>query len=178
MISEKEIAAFISGDKSGFDAIYKAYSPGMYAICLRYLRSESDALDALQDTFIKVFEYRKKYDPGQPVGAWIKTITIRTAINQLRSRQRIQLTSDEIDFNVDQDELKQEPETDFKQILQKALDQLPEGYRIVFSLFAIENLTHEEISDYLGISVGASKSQYFKAKKYLQKLLQKNRIAS
>lgn len=179
MITRQDLIAFTKGKKDGFDKVYHSYAPGMYAICLRYLRSEDDAKDALQETFIKIFEARSTYNIDQPIGAWIKTVTIRTALNLLRVRQRFVLTEDELGFNnaIEPTYEELDPEN-FKRSLQIALDQLPDGYRIVFSLFAIENLKHKEIAEYLDITEGTSKSQYAKARKMLQQLLQKERIAS
>lgn len=179
MIAKEVLEQFINGKKKGFDQIYEAYSPGMYAICLRYLRSKEDAKDVLQEAFIKVYNNREKYDINQPIGAWVKTITIRCALNYLKERSRFQLTDNEYVFDSTEIQaFNEQPQSTLKEKLQKALDTLPDGYRTVFSLFTIDNLTHKEIADYLGISVGTSKSQYAKAKKILQQLLQKERIAS
>lgn len=179
MIAQYILQDFVNGKKSGFDKIYEAYAPGMYAICLRYVRSKDDANDVLQETFIRVYNNRELYDLERPIGAWIKTITIRCALNHLREQAKFQLTDDEYSFEsseiisfMDDDSM------DIKNKLTRALEMLPEGYRTVFSLFAIDNLTHKEIAEYLGINEGTSKSQYSKAKKLLQQLLQAERIAS
>jgi RNA polymerase sigma-70 factor (ECF subfamily) len=179
VIAKEVLEQFIQGKKNGFDRIYEAYSPGMYAICLRYLRSKDDANDVLQETFIKVYSNRNKYDINQPIGAWIKTITIRCALNHLKERSRFQLTDNEYTFDSSEVQaFNEQPQGSLKEKLSKALEKLPAGYRTVFSLFAIDNLTHKEIAEYLNISIGTSKSQYSKAKKLLQQLLQKERIAS
>lgn len=179
MEKEKIIQLFIDGNRVGFDSIYEAYSSGMYAICLRYLRCDDDAKDVLQETFIKVYNSRESYDVTKPIGAWIKTITIRTALNYIKKNYKHELVEDERKFDVIQpDPIEEEKSMDLKSRLAKILAKMPEGYRTVFQLYAVENLTHKEISSYLGISEGTSKSQYSKAKKMIQKLLEPNKIAS
>ena len=179
MIAKEVLEQFIKGKKKGFDKIYEAYSSGMYALCLRYVRSEDNAKDVLQEAFIKVYNSREKYDINRPIGAWIKTITIRCALNHLKENARFQLTDDEFAFDTTEIiDFKENDEQNLQNKLKLALSKLPDGYRTVFSLYAIDNLTHKEIAEHLGIKEGTSKSQYAKAKKLLQQLLQKERIAS
>ena len=179
MEKEKIIQLFIEGNRVGFDKIYEAYSSGMYTICLRYLRCDDDANDVLQESFIKVYNSRESFDATKPIGAWIKTITIRTAINYIRKNYKHELVDDERRFDVIQPEQSEVDDTgSLKDRLSRILEKLPEGYRRVFQMYAIENLTHKEIASYLGITEGTSKSQYSKAKKMIQKLLETNKMAS
>ncbi|MGB0915319.1 MAG: RNA polymerase sigma factor [Crocinitomicaceae bacterium] len=179
MIARDVIDAFIEGKKDGFDKIYEAYSPGMFIISLRYTRCKDDAEDVLQETFIKIYNNRDKYDVERPIGAWIKTITIRTALNYIKEHYKFDLKDDESYFDksihiesVDSDQ------QDLKNKLIAVLNQLPDGYRTIFNLYTIDNLTHKEIASYLDISEGTSKSQYSKAKKMIKQLLQTERVAS
>ena len=178
MITKDDLIAFSKGKKKGFDKIYEAYSPGMYSICLRYLNSEDDAKDALQDAFTKVYNHRSTYKIELPIGAWIKTITIRCALSILKERNKFE-SFDEMKINSNPLEIEiEESDHDLKKSLELALKKLPDGYRTVFNLFAIDNLTHKEIASYLSITEGTSKSQYSKAKAFLQKLLQSEKLAS
>lgn len=179
MITRDVIEAFIEGEKDGFDKIYEAYSPGMFVISLRYTRCNDDAQDVLQETFIKVYNHRDKYDIERPIGAWIKTITIRTALNYIKENYKFQLTDDESYFDgvIPMDPLEDDNQ-DLKTKLIAVLNKLPDGYRTVFSLYTIDNLTHKEIASYLGVKEGTSKSQYAKAKKMIKLLLQTERVAS
>ena len=177
MITEKVLIDFKKGEKYAFDEIYSSYAPGMYGICLRYTRCEDDAQDVLQETFIKVFSNQKQYDINSPIGAWIKTITINTALTYIKRTYKYKLHEDDADF----DELVWENEEtsqmeDLKAKLLSILNKLPDGYRVVFNLFTIDNLTHKEIAEHLGISESTSKTQYFKAKKYIQKILESEKI--
>ncbi len=173
MALTKEILIdFVNGQKAAFDAIYAAYAPGMYGICLRYSRCEDDAKDILQDSFIKVYEHREQFNPELPFGAWVKTITIRTALNYIKQQYRFILTDNDAKFDeATDDHNDSDLYSDYKMKLLAVLQKLPDGYRTVFNLYTIDNLTHKEIGDYLGISEGTSKSQYFKAKKMIQDLL-------
>ncbi len=179
MITRDVIEAFIEGKKDGFDKIYEAYSPGMFVISLRYTRCNDDAQDVLQETFIKVYNHRDKYDIERPIGAWIKTITIRTALNYIKENYKFQLTDDESYFDgvIPMDPLEDDNQ-DLKTKLIAVLNKLPDGYRTVFNLYTIDNLTHKEIASYLGVKEGTSKSQYAKAKKMIKLLLQTERVAS
>lgn len=178
MIAKEVLEAFIKGEKKGFDQIYASYSPGMFMICLRYTRCNDDAQDVLQEAFIKIYNNRESYDIERPIGAWIKTIVIRSALNYIKEQYRFQLTDDDTFFDHQvHDEIVPE-ENDTKARLLAILNKLPDGYRTVFNLYTIDNLTHKEIAEYLGITEGTSKSQYAKAKKMIQGLLQPEKVAS
>lgn len=177
MIDKEVLTKFVQGEKGAFDKIYAAYSPGMFGICLRYTRCEDDAKDVLQESFIKLYQSREKFDVDLSIGAWIKAITIRTALNYIKLNYRWVLTDDEMKF--DQSVLEQEQEieyTDLKNKLLLLLQKLPDGYRTVFNLYTVENLTHKEIAEHLNISEGTSKSQYFKAKKMIALLLEEEKV--
>lgn len=179
MITKEILIDFIDGKKYAFDAIYKSYASGMYGICLRYTRCADDAQDILQDAFIKVYNNRNQYDSTKPIGAWIKTITIHEALNYIKKNyNRFILSENESDFNdIDEESIDQlEEQTELKVKLLMILNKLPDGYRTIFNLYTIDNLTHKEIAEYLDISEGTSKSQYFKAKKMIQSLLTEEKI--
>ncbi len=177
MIAKEVLIKFVEGDKLAFDQIYAAYSSGMFGICLRYTRCRDDAQDVLQDSFIKLYQTRERFNPELSIGAWIKTITIRTALNYIKDQYRMVLTDNDLKF----DQLVHEEEAELdnrelKERLLQLLQQLPDGYRTVFNLYTIDNLTHKEIAEHLNISEGTSKSQYFKAKKMIQLLLESEKV--
>lgn len=171
MITKEELELFVKGDRSAFDKIYASYAPGMFGVSLRYCKSKDDAEDVLQETFIKVYQNSSSFDVNRSIGAWIKTITINTAINFIRENKKYVLTDEQL--NIQQIVHMEEDESDnMKERLLKVLGMLPDGYRTVFNLYVLDNLTHKEIAGYLGISEGTSKSQLAKAKKMIQQLLQ------
>ena len=171
-IDKQILKKFTAGEKAAFDMIYSAYSPGMYSICLRYTRCRDDAQDVLQEAFIKVYEKRSYYNTEMSIGAWIKTITIRTALNYIRQNYKLILTDSEQMFEQDATVNEETTVSSRKAELLKVLQELPDGYRTVFHLYTIDNLTHKEIAEHLGISEGTSKSQYFKAKKMIHEKLE------
>ncbi len=153
--------------------MYNAYSGAMYGICLRYARCADDAQDMFQEAFIRVYNYAGTYDVGKSFPAWMKTIFINTSISYIRKNYRVILKEDDsfFDESIIHDNLNEDETTNLKQKLLQILNQLPDGYRTVFNLFVIDNLTHKEIGEYLNISENTSKTQYFKAKKLIQQLL-------
>jgi len=151
----------------------------MYGVCLRYTRCADDAQDVLQETFIKVYRNCGQYSLDKPLAAWIKTITINTALSYIRKTYRFELHEDDIFFDEQQEmELATEDHELLKRQLLNVLNKLPDGYRTVFNLFVIENLTHKEIAEHLGISDNTSKTQYFKAKRMIQQLLQSEKAGT
>lgn len=173
---EENIEEFIKGNKKAFDGVYAKYAPSMFGICIRYANCRDDAQEILQETFIKIYENRGKANPALPLGPWIKTITIRTAINFLKTQKRMVLTEKE-DFFESPPELfvPEDTEKDQKAALLKLLTEMPSGYRTVFNLFVLDNLTHKEIAEYLEITEGTSKSQLAKAKNWIKVTIEKKR---
>ena len=178
MISEKVLIDFKKGKKYAFDEIYSLYAGGMYGICLRYTRCEDDAKDVLQETFIKVFSNKHSYKMASPIGAWIKAIAINTALTYIKRTYKYVLYEDEAIFDeLTWDQHETAKTDDMKTRLLAVLNKLPDGYRLVFNLFTIDNLTHKEIAEHLGVSESTSKTQYFKAKKFIQKILESEKMA-
>lgn len=177
MIAKDVLIKFVKGDKLAFDQIYAAYASGMFGICLRYTRCHDDAQDVLQESFIKLYQTRERFNPELSIGAWIKTITIRTALNYIKDHYRYVLTDNDLTFDGHLVDEEIELETHaLKERLLRVLQQLPDGYRTVFNLYTIDNLTHKEIAEHMNISEGTSKSQYFKAKKTIQLLLESEKV--
>lgn len=177
MITEKILNEFRAGNKAAYNEIYKSYAFGMYGICLRYICCQDDAQDVLQEAFIKVYVHREKFQTNQSIGSWIKTITINTALTYIKQNYRFQLVENEL--KLDEIHVDLEESTEFKELQHKLLEilnQLPDGYRTVFNLYTIDNLTHKEIAEYLSISENTSKTQLFKAKKMIQHIIEKQKM--
>ena len=133
--------------------------------------------DILQESFIKLYQSRASFNVELSIGAWLKTITIRTALSYIKENYRFILTDDELKF--DQLIIDVDSEFDNKELKEKLLQmlqKLPDGYRTVFNLYTIDNLTHKEIAEHLNISEGTSKSQYFKAKKMIHAMLESEKV--
>lgn len=146
----------------------------MYNVCLRYTRNTDEASDILQDAFIKIHQKCNLFDTQYELGGWIKRIVINTAINHIRQNSKIELVEDFKAFEDSEETLQNFEVTEtinLKTELVNILNDLPIGYRTVFNLFVFENLTHKEIANHLEMSENTSKSQLFKAKKMISKIL-------
>ncbi|TRX53699.1 RNA polymerase sigma factor [Fulvivirga sp. M361] len=157
----------LTHDRVAQKLLYDRYKDAMYTILLRMLNNEYDAADALQEAFIRIFRSLKGFKKESSLGAWIKTIVIRAGLE----KQKKHLIFEEI--NEERQAL--EPiiwDSDLTgEYLEKAIAQLPNGYKNVFLLIEVEGYTHREVAELVGISEGTSKSQLYYAKKSLQKTL-------
>lgn len=149
--------------------LYDRFSPMMKGICLRYANSEIEADDILQESFMKVFRNLDGYREQGMLGAWIRRLTVNTAIEFYRKNQTQLKHLNDLALETETRGSVELFETIDLEILQAEIQKLPDGYRMVFNLYGIEGFTHVEISEQLGISVGTSKSQFSRAKKILQK---------
>lgn len=162
-----------AGKRDAQFELYKLYSKAMYNTALRMVQNSHDAEDLLQSVFVEVFTKLESFRYECSIGAWIKRITINKSINFLKSKK---LVLQELTANHD---LTPEPEPDREPLftvdrIRKAVEQLPDGYRVVFSLYAFEGYDHEEIAQILDISEATSKSQYSRAKAKLRQFLTAN----
>ena len=153
--------------------LYDRFSGTMKGICMRYANSEIEADDILQESFIKVFKNLKNYNDKGKLGAWIRTITVNTAIEFYRKRTIQTQHLNDLALEAETQGSIELFETIDLEILQQEIQKLPDGFRIIFNLYAIEGFTHKEIGQQLGISIGTSKSQFSRAKKLLQKKVNK-----
>lgn len=160
------------GDRQAQFALYKQYSRAMYNVCLRMLANDHDAEDVLQVAFVQVFRKIDTFRFESAIGAWIKRIVINNCINFLKQRQ---LKFSEWDATLDPVDEASEPPAPAGldvQWVKRAMNELPDGYRTVFSLYALEGYDHQEIGEVLGITEATSKSQYCRARKRLKEILQ------
>jgi RNA polymerase sigma factor (sigma-70 family) len=159
------------GDRKAQFELYKLYSKAMYNICMRMLGSAENAEDALQNAFVDVFTKLESFRFESTIGAWIKRIVINNCINLLKKRRIdfIELTEN-AQKSTQGDPSVSEPILNVSAI-QNAIQQLSDGYRTVFNLYALEGYDHEEIGEILGISEATSKSQYSRAKAKLREVL-------
>ena len=136
------------------------------------VKDELDAEDLLQNSFVDVFSNLKSFRYQSSVGAWIKRIVVNNCINFLKRKRLLIEELDEKYRNIKQEE---EPVSTPKmstEAISKAVQLLPDGYRVVFSLYLFEGYDHKEIASILSITEATSKSQYSRAKKKLKELLE------
>jgi RNA polymerase sigma-70 factor (ECF subfamily) len=137
------------------------------------LNNEADAEDLLQNSFVDVFTKLHYFRFDSSIGAWIKRIVINNCINYLK-KKRLQLTDiGDREFATVVEEVTDWNEVEFSvKKVQEGIQQLPEGYRVVLSLYLLEGYDHKEIAEILNISASTSKSQYSRAKKKLREIIE------
>lgn len=150
--------------------LYRLYSRAMYNTALRMVQNAHDAEDLLQSVFVEVFTKLDSFRYESSIGAWMKRITVNKCINFLKSRR---LAFTELTANSDRaSDDAPEPESPYSvEKINRAIADLPDGYRVVFTLYAVEGYDHEEIAQILGITEATSKSQYSRAKAKLRETI-------
>ena len=168
------------GKQQAQEELYDRFSAAMLATCLRYTGNRAEAEDLLQEGFIKVFRNIYEFNARNEgsLAAWIKRIMINTSISFLREKKHFSFieniesypTIEKTDPFFEESEIN----TPSSDELMKIISELPDGYRLVFNLYVLENYGHKEIAQTLGITEGTSKSQLSKARLFLQKKISMN----
>lgn len=168
MTEDELIAGCLANDRLAQKELYGRYSRAMYTLAYRITSDFGLADDVLQEAFLKVFRALPNFRRESTLGAWIKTIVLRTALSKAKRRPPFEPLGQQADegsldwgHHIDAD------------YLERAIRELPEGYRMVFVLIEIEGYSHKEVADLMSISVGTSKSQLFHAKKRLRAAIEK-----
>lgn len=168
---EDLIARCKTGDRDAHFRLYKLYSRSMYNVSYRITGREADAEDALQEAFISAFKNLGSYRADATFGAWLKRIVVNKAINILKKRRHEWMPESE-----HWDVAEEEAPGNYKDGLsieqvKKAIEELPDGYRSVLSLYLLEGYDHQEIAEIMGITESTSKSQLNRAKGKLREKL-------
>ncbi len=178
LASEQDIiSACIDNDSRAQKILFENYAPKMLGVCARYCSNMEDAKDALHEGFIKVFRKIENFNGKSTLETWMTRLMINTAIDQFKKSTKY-MHFEEAEkvheySNEDTSYVLELDENDGLKIsdLYKVIAQLPDGYRVVFSLYAIEGYSHNEIAEELNISSGTSKSQLARARKLLKKMV-------
>lgn len=165
------IARCSAGDRSAYYKLYKLYARSMYNVSYRITGNTADAEDAVQEAFISAFRSLKNYRAEATFGAWLKRIVVNKAINILKKRKHEWMDGVE-EFGV----VEEEPAAEYREELtvdrvRKAIEELPDGYRSVLSLYLLEGYDHQEIAEIMDITESTSKSQLNRAKARLREKL-------
>jgi len=172
---KKIIDGCIKGNNDDQKLLFKALYSQMMAICYRYANRSEDAKDLLQEGFIKVFDKIEKYNFEGSLAAWVKRIMVNNAIDYYRKQKKKFAFSDTYIEAENIPDSALEDESPFEVVSSKELMEmvqaLPPAYRTVFNLFVMEDYSHGEIADELGISEGTSKSNLSKARRNLKKMV-------
>jgi len=149
--------------------LFELHAPKMLSVCRYYIRDLQHAEEVMLNGFFKVFTKLKDYKSEGSFEGWIRRIMIRESISFLRQQKNVEFSTKDIEvYDEVTNNIKTELEVEEIQLL---IDNLPEGYRMVFVMYAIEGYKHSEIAEELNITEGTSKSQLFKARKLLQQQL-------
>ena len=153
-------------DSKAQGVLYKRYSGILFSICLRYSPNKTEAEDNLQDAFLTIFKKIEQYKGKGSFEGWIKRITVNTVLQKYR-KQRVYSIEDEAQIE-EEDNVTVDTETVPLDFLLKIIQELPDQYRLVFTLYVLDDYSHKEIAKMLGISDGTSKSNLARARGILK----------
>jgi RNA polymerase sigma-70 factor (ECF subfamily) len=173
-IEEKELYKLLDacrkGNRNSQEKLYKEYYAYAMGICLRYSRTREEAIEILNDGFVKIFTKLDHYSPGLSFKGWIRKVMINSAIDNFRRNEKHYNSLD-----ISHVQYESNPETVLDHLsaqeIISAIQLLPPSYRMVFNLYVIEGYKHEEIANQLNISVGTTKSNLAIARNKLKKIL-------
>ncbi|MCE2864402.1 MAG: RNA polymerase sigma factor [Flavobacteriia bacterium] len=172
MDEQELIQGCIAARPKAQKALFDIYAPKLYVVCLRYLKDQMRAQDVLQDTFVKIFAHIGNYKSEGAFEGWLKRIAVNTCLDQLRKDKKLltDVSLDDVSHKLAHQDYSAEKL--MADDLLKLVQALPDGYRTVFNLFAIEGFSHQEIAQQLSISESTSKTQYLRARAYLKERIE------
>ena len=169
--NEKQfVAALIRGDRAAQKVLYETYYGPLMSVCQRYAGSEDEAMDLLHESFIKIFRKIGRYESGTALLAWMRRLTVNTAIDQYRRNARRRTEDLDQAYNLSSDAPDVFAQFGAREIL-AAVQRLSPTYRTIFNLYVVEGYSHREISERLQITESTSRSNLVKARGKLQKVL-------
>jgi len=183
---KRVIDGCIKGQRKYQEVLHKAFYSKMLGVCLRYASNTAEAEDLLHDGFIKVYQKLPNYKYEGSFEGWIRRIIANNSIDFVRRKKEFTVSFGEENQHIINDRrddsassLEEIQITEFKakQIIE-AIQELSPAYKIVFNMYVLEDMTHKEISEEIGISIGTSKSNLSKAKERIREILAKKNIRS
>lgn len=168
------IAECVKGNAKAQKLLFDKYASKMLAVCMRYFSNKMEAEDVFQEGFVKVFKNIGDFKNLGSFEGWIRRIFIHAALDELRKHKDFLVESDVQDIPHQLSPLNNRADNQLlADDLMKMVMALPDGYRTIFNMFALEGYSHKEIAELLNISENTSKSQYFRAKALLRTQLEK-----
>ncbi len=173
-IHKEILEGCIKGESSAQRKLFDSYSRLLLGVCNRYATNIEEAEDIMQEGFVKIFLNIKEFKGDGSIVAWMRRIMINTAITHYHKMKKHR-------YHDDLDEVKETKFDDYlwddaeftREELFNVIQRMPEGYRMVFNLYAVEGYKHREIAEIMGIDENTSKSQYSRARRWLQERLMK-----
>lgn len=169
---EELIKGCLAGKRAAQNLLFDKYAPKMLGVCYRYVQTEHEAEDVMQDGFVKVFKYLNNFRKESSLEAWIKRIMVNTALNYLKATRRLRMEEDIGMAEYSEEVAVHQFHSIDTKILMNCIQKLPDGYRVVLNMFAIEGYSHKEIAAELGITESTSRSQFARGKEQLKKKLE------
>lgn len=168
---ENEIIGLaIENNRSAQQKIYAKFSSKMLSVCRQYIKDIHQAEDLMITAFMKVFTNLKNFEQKGSFEGWIRRIMVNECISYIRVQKKVSFIADENYFEDSFNNIESQFSVEDIQFL---IDNLPDGYRMIFNLYAIEGYKHQEIASMLGINEGTSKSQLSHARKMLKEQIVK-----
>jgi len=168
---EKELIELaVENNRYAQQKIYSKFAPKMLGVCRQYIKDLQQAEDVMITSFMKVFTNLKNFEHKGSFEGWIRRIMINESISYIRIAKKVKFIEDETYFEESYNTIESQFSIDEIQFL---IDNLPEGYKVIFNLYVIEGFKHQEIAAMLNINEGTSKSQLSHARKMLQENIKK-----
>ena len=163
----------VKGNARAQRMLFDKFAGKMMSVCLRYAKNTEQAEDVLQDGFVKVFMKLSDFKKEGSLEGWVRRIMVNTALDQIRREVKFKsdLDIEDVGYKIENNAFITEQL--MADDLMKMVKAMPDGYRIVFNMFAIEGYSHAEIAETLGVTENTSKSQYSRARAYLRERLEK-----
>lgn len=174
MSLEQLIQRCKNNDTKAQSQIYKLYSSKLFSLCLKYSKNYAEAQDNLHDAFVTIFKKIEQYKGKGSFEGWMKRIAINTTLQRYRGIGVFDIVNEDqiedVSVDIDDDHI----HIDF---LLKIIQELPDRYRLVFNLYALDGYSHKEIAEMLGISIGTSKSNLARARLILKEKIETYKVS-
>lgn len=165
MSLDELITKCIKKDAKAQEHLYRRYANTLFSVSLKYARNYTEAEDILQDGFITIFDKIGQFKNKGSFEGWLKRIVINTALQRYRKQRVFNIVNEE---QLEQEDVLVDEEDVSLQFLLKIVQELPDRYRLVFNLYALDGYSHKEIANMLEISEGTSKSNLARARMILK----------
>ena len=172
MILEKLISECQKNQPKAQEQLYRLFEKKFFGLCLKYSASYADAQDNFQEGFLIIFRKINQYSGKGSFEGWAKKILINNALQKYKGVRFMEILNDnipDVDLEIDEEEISLD-------YLLQIIQELPDQYRIVFSLYVLDDYSHQEISEMLSISIGTSKSNLHRARHILKEKIEKRKF--
>lgn len=174
MVLEKLISECKKNQPKAQEQLYRLFEKKFFGLSLKYSANYADAQDNLQDGFLIIFRKINQYSGKGSFEGWAKRILINNALQKYKGVRFMEVINDntpDVDVEIDDEEISLD-------YLMQIIQELPDQYRIVFSLYVLDNYSHQEISEMLSISTGTTKSNLHRARLLLKEKIEKKTVTN